>query len=1016
MNTLPTEEFEQLIRHKTPNELIPFLASLEKAAVPATREKLKSLKKELDKMVELSPNGWGSKGTYEQFENLFLAGFALYSRREALGGAIGSAWLLGSNPNAKPILLKQHFLALVRALRPEWLHDWLLRQQAAASEWALDYQLLRTLEQEQLIPYSPALTARSLPNALARWGWELSDSAKMPLNATEVIAANLSRDHLLLTRDLPLIFEFENPVPNAWARVQPPMPLNQKGERQNGQEAHPWQVWNEKFPPQTVGWQTLLTHLTTTRHLDRADILTRCLLALRRDFRRPLLTWFKELFLSLKPTRAERLARQSELTDLLAHPLPLVVNFAIEQLKDVWPEPGFTLAPLLHYADSLLLRPDLKTSLKTLLAGLAKLPRQQPAHAPAVARLLAAALTHPDAAVQERAAKALADLLAARPPLLAPAATAETLVTLAGQAELLGPAARTVLVPWLAAAEPAPAVATATYAPLTRFVPDISPATAIAPVADWHELLFLTGQVLRHDDPPALERWLDGLLRLHAQLPAGHAGQLEPYLVLVLPFLKGKSDAQAQAILGTNGLRGHSGLAQALLLSWAQGFSSLRVPRVQVQTDADTSDPLVLVEKQRLAAAEQQLQQRTGLPLLSTPTHAPHWVAPATLVQKLLAYETARHEPEAADLALALARLAFAHDAAAQAAQELLPQLQNTALRELLAWVLSPSPAAGQKTRLPQGAERLPGPTAAGSVAEALPWLWAVAARTKFPTHAFADLLPAGAAEYPGVTQPWQPRWEFEFKVNTVVENWKPGRPEVTYRATHLVFPDKYTSQRPPSPLLVYALHARFRGMAHGCWSLGPDYPFLAALLPLHPAPLHWHVVRTAGWADKLESAERDAIAQALQTLLATGPVFAEATSLLLAVGLLHHTAACRALAQEVLLRAVAGQRLVPTALGHLLGQLLAADYAPVARLADGLPQLRAVSPTTDDALAQTLDALLPELPAAPLRNLRKLLETYADLMDGSGRPLPTPVRARLSEWSQATALKKLTAVLLPNG
>lgn len=212
------------------------------------------------------------------------------------------------------------------------------------------------------------------------------------------------------------------------------------------------------------------------------------------------------------------------------------------------------------------------------------------------------------------------------------------------------------------------------------------------------------------------------------------------------------------------------------------------------------------------------------------------------------------------------------------------------------------------------------------------------------------------------------------------------------------------------------SLHAQFRNRAHASWSLGADYPFLAAALPANPAPLHWHVVRTAGWADKLEAAERETITQALQTLLDVGPPFADATTLVLAVGLLHHVAACRALAHEVLLRAVASQRLVPAALGQALGRLLAADYAPVARLADSLPQLRAVSPATDDALAQTLAALLPELPVRPPRNVRKLLEAYADLAARTRRAVPPPVRSRLGDWGHAAALKKLTASLLPSG
>ncbi|MGI4733793.1 MAG: DUF6493 family protein [Janthinobacterium lividum] len=1007
MSISVTEQFEHIMSCQSTRELVPFLLNLVPKDLKSVRTKaLEFLKYGIPNARPRTVRGWTIypplsavtddalafaapnqqkttlfiDPTEEEGALFFLTGLATYTRKEAFGN--GFHWA-GSLVHDFFHSRREEVRAVLQHARPAWLSDWLM---GGFGSSLANYWLLRELEDAGFIEYHPQHFA-------FRFAWLALDQSPSRL------VKRLVEDEKALARDLPLQFEYEVSI-----------------ARLDGKSAANY----EKFT-----WQRILVDLIKAGHLDRTDILTRCLLALRRDFRRPLLTWFKELFLNLKPTRAERLARQTELTELLAHSLPLVVNFAIEQLKDVWPEPGFALAPLLQAADSLLLRPDLKTGLKTLLAGLAKLPQQQPAHAPAVARLLAAALAHPDAAVQERAAKGLAGLLTAKKPLLPPAKIAETLTALADQAELLGPAARTVLAPWLVAPTPSPAAeATAAYAPLTQFVPAISPATAIAPVADWHELLFLTGQVLRHDDPSALERWLDGLLRLHGQLPAGHAAQLEPYLVLVLPFLKGKSGAQAQAILATNGLRGHSGLAQALLLSWAQGFTSLRVPRVLVQTDSDASDPLVVAEKQRLAAVEQQLQRRTGLLLLSTPTHAPHWVAPATLVQKLLAYEAAQLEPDAADLAIALARTAFANEAAAETARVLLPALHNPELRELLAWFLSPLGAeppqkiAAPKPFLKQWAERLhkllPGTTLAPStLAEALPWLWAVAARTKLPHHVFDGLRAPGAADYPGIGQPWVPKWEFEFKVNTFVETWKPGKPEVTHRSTHLRFPSTYTSQGPPSPLLLYALHVQFRNMAQADWSLGADYPFVAALVPLNLAALHWHVVRTAGWADKLESAEREVIAQTLQTLLAVGPRFEEPTTLVLAVGLLHHTAICRALAQEALLSAVAHQRLVPATLGEALGQLLAADYAPVARLAGGLPLLRAVSPEADEALGQMLEALLPALPPTPLRNLSKLLDAYADLVVRTGRAIPGTLPAQLRSWQGVLTCKKAATALL---
>ena len=799
---------------------------------------------------------------------------------------------------------------------------------------------------------------------------------------------------------------------NATGRVQLQIPLPQPNKPLIRKRGFSWQVWNEMHPPQSVAWPQVLSALIATNHLDRADILTRCLLALRRDFRRPLLTWFKELFLSLQPTRAERLARQAELTELLAHPLPLVVNFALEQLKDLWLEPGFALAPLLQLADTLLLRPDLKTGLRTLLAGLARLPKQDAAHAPAVARLLAAALAHPDAAVQERAAQGLAGLLAAKKPLLPPAATAETLTTLADQAELLTPAARAALAPWLAAPTPPPAAeAPAAYAPRAEFVPDISVATAIAPVADWHELLFLTGQVLRHDDPAALERWLDGLLRLHGQLPAGHAAQLEPYLMQVLPQLKEATQAEATALLaGPIAIWGHEGLTQALVLSWANGFAMLRVPDVTVTATHYARTPLLPLEKQRYAQVESLLRRGQVLPLLSTPTHSPYWVAPTRLVTRLLNYQQADTEPAIADLLLALARTAHAHPAEAAAALQLLPQLHQAELRELLAWYFGPTlevPAqVAPPARCPAGLD--------APLATALPELWAVAARAKAPAQVFPTLPARLGYDYAGVAQPLRPMPEVTTGENHYQQWQLPGQPTATYRWTEVHW-NSEADGPPPSPLLMYSPPAA--KTKEGNWEhnllLKSDFRFLASLLPNYPAPLYEYVLRSAAWADNLESSERDLVAQALHTLLGAGPTFDRAASALLASGLIHHAPICRSLGQEVLVQAIANGRVAPVYLGQVLGQQLATGYAPIARLADGLPQLRAISPETDDALAQTLDALLPALPALPPRNLRKLLEPYADLLARTGRPAPPAVRERLGEWGQTAVLRKLVSSLL---
>ena len=989
------DTFERIIRHLSADHLVPFLLSLDPKERIAVRAKTKALRKELTDTRQLGPSTWGRTGTEEQLAMLFLAAIATYSRKEGvpLDHRLGMHWGEADQRAAH----QAHFFHVAAHARPGWFADWFERQ-SRGGPWGLpDYPLLREMEARQLLEYEPALFARTLAHSLTQQNYPQREKRPVPQYGEQLLQ-EFQEAAPFIQRDVLAFFDYDTTVDSSAAYT---------GVAQ-----------------QYVTWAQVLLHLTAAGHLSRPALLTHCLVALRRDFRRPLLTWFKNLLLALQPTPAEGLARQQELVELLAHPQAQVVHFALDQLKGLWAQSAFDPAPLLLYAEAVLTRQDLKTAQRTLLSGFAQLLQREPARAPELGRLAVFALASADAAVQGKAAKLLVAVLQAKRPLLSAAETTELINSLSAYADLLTTTTRQALASWLHPATEPVAVKTATYTPQAEFVPELSATTAVAPVADWHELLFLTGQVLRHDSPLALERWLDGLRRLQDQFPVDYGHQLLPYLVQVRPFLKGKTGAQAAAIMVGNGLVGHHGLVEALVLGWAQGFTTERVVKVSVRHDQDTSDPLVVVQQRRLAAAERHLRTRTGLPLLSTPTHAPHWVAPSTLVARLLAYEAARVEPDPADLVVALARTAYADAAEAQAARSRLPQVQPPELRELLHWLLAPTTSPlpttpPAKTSLfkhvtARLSQLLPGNAlVASTLADAWPWLWAVAARTRHPEGIFEELRALAPTDYLGVVHPWMPEWHFEVKVNSWIEKWKPGKPTVTHRYPVLQFPSKYTSQVPPSSLLLYSQHARFRAMAHAAWQLPHDYRFVASLVPHNPAPLHWHVVRTAAWTDGLESTKRDVVLAALQELVGSGPVFTEPTTLLLATGLLHRVPACRALALEVLLSASATGRLLPAALGTLLGRFLRAEFVPVQRLADTLQPARAIDAVTDDALQQVLDTLLPELPAAPLRNTKKLVELYADLAGRTGRRPPEPVATILRSWTTSAALKKVVSELV---
>jgi len=1006
------ETFEHIIRHRSSQELVPFLMTLPKTETVAVRQKAKALEEELTASREKEQYSWGNDITPDQTFMFLLVRMKTFNRTEGMrpGFQVWAFWLTAEQ--------KALYWTVVEQARPDWLMDklvWL----AASKDWATpDYRMLREMENRQLIGFDPGLFAAALPMRLFDFSMELSSSHSVPANAADVIINTMQSDRVLLERDVPLLFDFDTGVDSTRADVQLKQPNQEWG-------VESWKAWNSAHPPQYVSWMDILVSLTTTGHLTRADMLTRCLVALRRDFRRSLLTWFKSLSLALKPTLAEQLERQQELVELLAHPLPLVVNFALDQLKPLWVEARFDSSPALVYAEGLVVRQDLKTGLRSLLDGMEKLLKRAASLAPELGRLSAAALSSADGGVQERAAKVLVAILTANPAPATEAEMEDMIATAGLYVDLLAPSARLLLQPWLSEPQPFSAFgeeeAPDTYAVPPDFVPDLSSSSAIVPVQDWHELLFLTGQVLRHNDPGARERWLEGLLRLKPHFPEEYEAQWEPYVAQLLPVMKQHSPAENAALLaGPISVHGYDGLAQALLLSGATGFAVRRVETVAQKTEYLTSDPLMGADQQRLAFAEDQLRQPIPLPLLSTPTHQPFWIAPTALVARLRVYEAAGQAPNAADVAIALARTAHLNQANAQAAQAEASLLENEVIRDLVVWFLDPvshplpNAKGGTKTVLTYVSERLrqllpsAGATTAPGLSDVMPYLWAVAARTKYPDGVFEALTGLVAGDYPGVVRPWQPEWSVEAKT---------GAQGFAHTWTELSLAVETPDAPVPSNLLLYSQHVgmkragRYQQWPHNM-PLSVDYPYLASLLPNNASPLHWHVLNSAAWVDKLEAADRDIIHHALRSLLGPGPVFDQAASLVLATGLVHHAAVCRAVAVEVLLSAVKERRLVPGVLGHALGQLLAAGYAPVPRLADSLVQVRAIDSVTDDALRQVLEALLPEFPELPPRNAGKLLEAYAFLISRNPQPIPVAVKNRLLVWGRLPAMKKIVSTI----
>ncbi len=126
---------------------------------------------------------------------------------------------------------------------------------------------------------------------------------------------------------------------------------------------------------------------------------------------------------------------------------------------------------------------------------------------------------------------------------------------------------------------------------------------------------------------------------------------------------------------------------------------------------------------------------------------------------------------------------------------------------------------------------------AALPLAEAMPWLWAVAARTRYPVAELPALAALG--HYPGLARPWQPGWTTALKTHSFVAYYKDGKPTETCTSSILTLPAVAPSRPAPPPLALYAAHVRLPQERHNSlFTLTDSLPYTLALLPQNPAPL----------------------------------------------------------------------------------------------------------------------------------------------------------------------------------
>ena len=482
---------------------------------------------------------------------------------------------------------------------------------------------------------------------------------------------------------------------------------NQQGQRGTGSPAN---YWTEVF-----------TILIEEGYPISKDFVQQLYASLLNPWKKPHLDWHCRLLRLFNPSEEEVLAAQHTLFAVLGTGIASVIKFAMEQIATIAQHPAFDKD---GFVSQLPLCFTVPKQPKTLLLGLDLLTqcfKAKPPTDPAYREQLAVLFTQPDVKVQEKVAELLTTYFNQEglPEVIAPYRD-----YLKGKAQ-----------EFLQSLPSPNSSENSQIAYAARTLTPISyPLTP-------ENLLFLLGDCIREKSAATIDVFFESLIQLQNEIPKGYAKQLKPYIQQLRKKNLG-TEAPIETIL------------LAFLYCFTENKDLVFNPKYTYGWDECRELKKKLSEEvfkeyyifysllspakqlpylfQKAKTTLKRLQQKSTLPLLSTPTHEPFYIEVEVLVDKLLQYEAQGENPDLDDLIVACNRLLFTEVSAA--AKEKTRQFKGTYAPAIQYYL-------GITDRIQLTEELLP--------------LWAQITRIKHPDRAFPEFETTSAKEILGVIKPY---------------------------------------------------------------------------------------------------------------------------------------------------------------------------------------------------------------------------------------------------------------------
>ncbi len=956
------ERLNEIVEKQQGDAIIPFLQGLTQEERKSLVPRLNKLEEYYSKFVQLNENTYGTRGTSAQHRIINLTALVIYSLKEFRKHQWG--------------INTEQLNELIPWYVPSWLDSFFKEGEGKefGGFYGMDYEVLMDWIEQGILTVTPS------PQTIA--GYLVNY-----MNNTDF----LQKREITLKEHIWYLFEYD-------------CGQNWMDNRNGGQPYFSFRYFVEHG------------------QLDRMRVLKESLLAVNRNMNKNLCGWFAGMFTALTPSIEEQLALQPEILAVLSAPHSRPVNIMLGLLKGLCNHPQFRIEEFLNQT-SVLFASDVKAVHQNTLAVLNKLAKERKEFRDAICCVAAQGLMSREESTQSKIVKLILTYGETESPTLREALSVYTETMSANtQKELKAYLENNESDHTSAHNEATPAhfgqpdndSASFVYEPI---LPIIREDNRIQEIASTEDLIFLASQVLDGNEIYHFDLLLGALVQWDRQQEAKQISQWTPIL------------QRAYKLLMSGG-SSRNGILDQLMATFLLDYAKLLVKRFPEEAKELSDLHQKMVQKDELQKGEwayrnlqkltirqktnqkekfpvhKQLLCRTldlleskekPLPLLSTPTHMPMFIAPATLIKRLKQYQQANAEPEDMDMQTALSRMAL--DDSSQELPILLQDLKGEYQR-LLSFLL------GAENALPQAPFTHPS------------W-WMTAGLIKSPETIYSEFKDFSYSKGPREFLTGNFVWRTYLQThsytdyNKKVVEWNSATltfdiPES--KNSHVANKNEYNEKisyhsYDSHPLVVemYPLIERFDDIQN-------DLPRLAWLTPNMPEPLLVWCIRSAIYDPMLNEVREIGITKAtIEALHQLRHTWHEASYILEASFMLVADKTSRSYAAEIWIDRVGKGCIDSKRIGKILGSHQHTGWGPLKRLTDLIQQqMMNISPLHNRELENLIVAMLAGLPEKPIKDLKKLLEIYAELLSiNHSKVEDEQVLHLLDIWKGGANLKK---------